>query len=238
MQQLSNNQGEPTYTPPGVPLPSAFELFRPSRAAVMRNLNAFLLLVLVPAMYFLFVSLLNAREIASIETAKSHAAPITGLAAILWLIGLVYTFAVMAAVPYLQLKSAQGEAVEFDETLRHGWHYFRRVVGLYIVVGLAIIIGFLLLIVPGIIMVRRYFLSPYFLIDQDLTIRKAMQASAAATKGRAMAVWGIVGVDALVSLPAIIPIVGTIISAVLQLLYSCAPALRYEQIKRLPPAND
>ena len=46
-----------------------------------------------------------------------------------------------------------------------------------------------------------------------------------------MAVFGIIGVDILISLANVIPIIGGLITFLLQIVYFCAPAIRYEQLK-------
>jgi len=91
----------------------------------------------------------------------------------------------------------------------------------------------LLLIVPGVIAIRRYFLAPYLMLDKDLSIREAMKQSAALSKPYSGSIWGIIGVIVLLSLPSIIPVIGWAVSFVLMLLYSVAPALRYQELKKL-----
>jgi len=99
--------------------------------------------------------------------------------------------------------------------------------------GLLIIGGLILFIVPGIIMFRRYYLAPYFVIDKNLGVREAMAQSAAASKPVSGYIYGLVGVGIVLGLPNIIPLVGPIIASALALVYSVAPALRYEEIKDL-----
>ena len=82
-------------------------------------------------------------------------------------------------------------------------------------------------------MIRRYTLASYFLIDQNLGILEAMRRSSAATKGFSGAIWGLVGVQALIGAPGWIPFIGPILSAGTAMLYGCAPALRYEEFKAL-----
>jgi uncharacterized membrane protein len=102
---------------------------------------------------------------------------------------------------------------------------------------LTVFIGLLLLIVPGIIFIRRYFLSHYALIDQDLSTGDSMRTSNELSKGRSMSIFGILGVDILIGIPSFIPFIGSIITFLLQVAYFCAPAIRYEQLKALKPAS-
>lgn len=106
-------------------------------------------------------------------------------------------------------------------------------VGLYIVVGLYILVGLILFIVPGVIFLRRYFLSPYVMLDKKAGIKEAMARSAAISKPYSGSIWGIIGVIVLFELVGIIPYIGWLISFVLSVLYSVAPALRYQELKKL-----
>src|SRR6185295_10606488 len=108
-----------------------------------------------------------------------------------------------------------------------------RLLGLGIVVGLMLIGGFLLLVIPGLIVLRRYYLSPYYLVDKDLTIGEAMKQSAADSKPNSQAIWAVIGVSVLLSLTGVVPLIGGILSFVLVSLYSVAAPLRYREIKHL-----
>jgi uncharacterized membrane protein len=96
--------------------------------------------------------------------------------------------------------------------------------------SLIIGVGFLLLIVPGLFLLRRYILAPYFLVDKELSINEALNQSAAFSKKYSGAVWGLIGVTILISLLGIIPVLGGIASAILGIAYYCAPALRYKEV--------
>jgi hypothetical protein len=82
-------------------------------------------------------------------------------------------------------------------------------------------------------MLRRYFLSPYILLDEKCSIKDAMEKSAHMTKPYSGSIWGIIGVMFLIGLVNIIPFVGWMVAFVLGALYSVAPALRYQELKRV-----
>ncbi|HEX5395166.1 MAG TPA: hypothetical protein VFW52_02360 [Candidatus Saccharimonadales bacterium] len=132
-----------------------------------------------------------------------------------------------------QLEGAEGKTVTFDSiwkiTKELGW----RMVGLYIVLVLTLFIGFLLLIIPFFIFLRRYFLSPYVMLDKKVSIQEAMSRSAAMSKPHSGSVWGVIGVIFLIGLAGVIPFIGWLISYVLGFFYSVAPALRYQELKKL-----
>jgi len=204
--------------------PSAFSLFQPSSQLVLKNLTTFVVIIMLPAAYFALL-----ERFFNPKTANSHVGVWLGLAAV----GVIYNLVVFAAIPVLELRVVQGLRLGVVEAVKLGWRYFWRMLGLYIVVGAVIFIGFVLFIVPGVIMVRRYTLAAYFLVDQDVGIFEAMRRSAAATKGYSGAIWGLLGVQVLIGAPGWIPFIGPILSAGTAMLYGCAPALRYEEFKTM-----
>lgn len=207
----------------------AFELFTPSQKAVMLNLTSFVIIVLLPGLLYAVANTANRKHATWWETYTrtpgTH--PVMGS---IWLLAFVLSIITLGAQPYLELMSIRGKTIATMDAIKRGLHFFWRLLGLYIVTGLLIAVGFVLFIVPGVIFARRYFLASYFLVDKDLGIGEAMHQSAAATKGLTGAVWGVIGVMVLLSFASIIPLIGVFIAAILQLLYSCAAALRYEEL--------
>jgi len=209
-------------------LPSAFSLFKPSLNAVLKNWDSFLIFALVPAIYSQFVSrVFNSRVIDSFTALK--AIDHIGLyVAVLVVVSLL----TLPIIPYLQLKSAQNKRVNPMTAFNEGVGFFWRILGLSLIVGLMVIAGFLLLIVPGLIVIRRYILAPYYLIDQNLSIGEAMRKSAEQSKQYSKAIWFVIGVSGLLSLAAVIPVIGTAISLLLTTAYGCALPYRYLQISK------
>lgn len=146
----------------------------------------------------------------------------------------------MASGTIVQIMSqaAQLDAVENKPLdFQHLWQVVKkmgwRLLGLYIVIAAYVIVGLILLIVPGLIMIRRYFLAPYVMIEKNCSITEAMEHSAVMSKPYSGAIWGIVGVMILIGLAGIIPLIGSLVAFVFGSLYSVAPALRYQQLKKL-----
>jgi len=205
-------------------LPSAFKLFKPSLNAILLNTWTYVILLGIPLILYFIPSQYilgggTGNEIVNLFTALSSLA------------GLVFIVVAAPAVPYVNLKSAQGEQVTIDEAISAGLSYFWRFYGLNILVALIVFVGFLLLIIPGVIMVRRYFLSTYYLYDGAGTIRNAMKRSAADSRKFSGAVWGVIGVTFLIGLLELAPNLGVLAAVLLQLAYFCAPAIRYKQIR-------
>ncbi len=212
----------------GKTLPTAFSLFKPSLNSVLKNWDSFFIFALVPAIYSQFVSrLFNSKVIDSFETLKSinH----IGLyVAVLVVVSLL----TLPIIPYLQLRSAQNKRIAPMKAFNEGVPFFWRLLGLGLIVGLMVFAGFLLFIIPGLIVIRRYILAPYYLIDQDLSISEAMKKSAEQSKHHSVAIWYVIGVNGLLSLTAIIPVVGAVVSLLLTTAYSCALPYRYLQISK------
>lgn len=217
-------------TKDGKALPSAFELFGMSKKAVLLNLVPFLLIVLLPSVLSAVTSVSGGHN-AWLQNYAHSPRDIPSSLIGLWAVTGLYSLLTIAARPLLQVMSVKGQTTTFGEAFSKGLHYFWRMLGLSVLVGLIVVVGLILLIVPGLIFIRRYFLAPYFLVDQDLGIREAMRRSAAATKNHSGAVWGVIGVTILLELTSVVPFVGPFVAAVLGFLYSCAPALRYQQLK-------
>lgn len=205
-------------------LPGAFSLFRPSLDALMVNIWTFLGLFLVPMAGLLLMIPLVVVD--RDQSAVGVFALLVGLAAF------VFFLFVAPALPFVQLQSVQGKQVSLGDSLKASKKFFWRFYGQSILVGLIIFVGLVLLIIPGIFMLKRYYLVTYYLYDQDLGILESMRKATADAKTYPGAIWGLIGVMVLIELPSAIPIFG-LVSFVLVLMYYCAPPIRYFQIKAL-----
>lgn len=230
---MENDTKATAHTPVG-----AFDLFKPSMEAVKRNPWPYFWLVFIPSLLSLGSNSTKATDANSSSAALESwgTLPFTiALSSIVLLsIALVILSLIIApAVAHLQLSSARNKDIGVSDALKVGLKYVWRYLGLLIVIGLLFVGGLLLFIVPGLIVLRRYFLAPYFLLDKDLRIGEAMKQSAAATKPYSGSIWGIIGVYILLSLTGFIPLIGGLVSIILTTLYSVAPALRYYELAKL-----
>ena len=236
---MDDQQNEPATTvkPPDSPpknpsdeFPGAFSLLKPSMHAISLNLSAFLALALIP------IGVLGLLTI-MVGIFRDSAA----LTFILVLIGLacgVYFLLYFGpASIYLQIQSARQRKVSTEEALGNGKKYAFKFLGLCLAIGLIVCFGLILLIIPGVILYKRYYLATYYLVDKNLSIGEAMKASATATSAHSNAIWGVIGVSFLFGLIGIIPLIGGLIGGIMQLLYSYAPALRYSQIEKGPASE-
>jgi hypothetical protein len=219
---LPNPSTDPTNTP--TKLPSAFSLFTPSSKFVQRNLSNFLIIYFIPAAVIAVVDLF-------VTPSTDHRISNAWLS--IFLIVALYYLIILAAKPFLELAAAKGHKPSLYKVFEQSSLYWIRLLGLYIVQGFAIVFGFILLIIPGLILITRFYFAQYFLIEENLGVFDAMRRSNAITKGHAMAVWGVIGVQFLLGTGGWIPFIGPLISAGLGMLYDCAPAIRFMELKAL-----
>lgn len=238
MPRHKPRKGSPLYVTP------AFDLFPKSYELVRDNFTLFALLYFLP----LVVGLSNGTWVVDSRRSWHNDVPVVantvgnstlpawawgglGLAFIIALaLGVIIQIMIQAA----QLEAAHGRRPKFSHLWRtvqkRGWQMF----GLYVAVGLVTLVGFILLIIPGIIMLRRYFVASYVLLEnENISIWQAMERSAAMTKRDSRSVYSIMAVLVIFTLFGVLPLIGWLIAFGLRFFYNLAPALRYQELKRL-----
>lgn len=226
MKENSDNQNRSNRF--NTKLTGSIALFIPSKKAVFLNIESFVILTLIPAAYILL--LMNILGPISPQQELNVNNP--WLTPVL-LLGIPLFLLLIPTMPYLQVQSSKDRQVNILDAFKGGLNYFWKVHIINILVGVAVTIGLIFFIVPGIILLRRYFLAPYYAIDQDLKPLDAMKQSAKETKPYSGSVYGVLGVILFLSLIGSTSNISQLISSVLSFLYSCAPAIRYLQINRL-----
>jgi hypothetical protein len=230
-------------------IPGAFDLFAQSKELVLKHIWIFGPLYAVPFIFYLhswlwsplpnqhvswwhhadgFSSAWSGGALPSYLTYLSVGFSLLWLAIIL-IIGTIAQIMSNAA----QLRAAQNQDFDF----KHLWQAAReqglQLLGLYIVMGIIFSIGLVLLIIPGLIFIRRYLFAPYVMIDKKTGIFDSLSESAALSKINPGSVWGVIGVLFLIGLLNILPYIGGLAAFGFGVLYSVAPALRYLQLKKL-----
>lgn len=196
----------------------AIDLLIPSIEVIKNNLPVYFLLSVLPSL------------LVTIGTRKTD--NLFELFTPFGVFGSLLAFIFLAPLMYTYTMTAKGKEVSIQEALTEGFKYFLRITGLVIVVSVLIVLGLMLFIIPGLIVLRRYFLSFYFLIDKNLSIKEAMKLSAETSKKNSFAIYGLLGIIFLFGFFSIIPGIGTVLGAILQFLYSVAPAIRYFEMKK------
>ncbi len=222
---------------------SAFALFTKSKEAVLKNLNVFLILYIIP----LFFTLVSMRRLGRMERREgifngtnpfvnfppNAIAALVGLGSVFVVVGVVLGALYQAMVTSLEFKAVTSKDVQLGVLWNMAKKYALRLFLFSVLYALLIAFGLIYFIIPGIIVIRRYYLAPYAMIDKDLSIGDAMRYSAEISKPHAMSVWSVIGVTFLIGLTGAVPIFGGILSLALSMLYSVAPAFRYVELKKL-----
>jgi hypothetical protein len=241
-------------------LPGAFELFTPSKELVLKNRWIFGPLYAVTLVFGIhdwiwspthgsFVNRHNTFSFGS----PGNPLPTFDLSIVVGFSTLWFLFVALfgSAVSVMSL-AAQLDAVENKPLdFQHLWaalrRYWLRLLGLYalfsvlVVIGiwlfffglLLFLLGAILTLALGFIVISRYILTPYVIIDQDVSIGEALSISTSLSSKKPGAIWGVIGVMFLISLISVVPYIGGLLSFAVGCLYSLALALRYQQLKRL-----
>lgn len=110
------------------------------------------------------------------------------------ILGVIVLVGLFLVIAYFQLminagmiklftSSAEGKADSWRNFLSQGRPYALRLVGLTIVMMFGLALGFLLLIIPGLILLSRWIMAPYVMVDQDLGVMAALGESNRLAKG-------------------------------------------------------
>lgn len=209
-------------------LTSAFGLLPKSTEVIKRSLLTYFILLVIP---LLLTSLTG--ETTRLESGASFKEVVDSVVDSItpfMVAGSLLSLIFFPALMYTELHSAAGKHVSLRDALK-GYKYLWRLIGVAILTGLIVILGFLALIIPGFVMIRRYVLAPYFLIDKNMSVTEAMSAAARATKPVSWSIYAIILVLALFSIITGFGPIGLVAGTILQVLYSVAFALRYQEIK-------
>ena len=154
--------------------------------------------------------------------------------------GFIFIVSILAVLAYLLitiavLRAAQGQKISLVglwKELIDRWLWLKLIAAL-LLVGLYVLAGFILLIIPGVILIWRLFFVQLILIDQKVGIKEAVKRSWNMTRGFGWPIYSVILVSILLSLTTIVWIFGPIISFILVSIYTVAPALRYQELKKL-----
>lgn len=205
-------------------LPGAFDLLKPSWQAIKLNLITLIEFIIIP----ILISLISGIVLYQHSSATSTI--FNGTSIVIDLFTVVVSLMFGPGLTYTLLCGAKGQSIDFLAAFRAGLKFFWRYIGVSICTGFLILIGFICLIVPGIYMIRRYFLAQYFMIDRNLGVFAAMRASKVESKQFTGPVLRVACVQGLFGIIIVIPVLGWIAGPILSIMYYNAPAIRYEQI--------
>lgn len=223
-------------------LPGAFDLFTPSKQLVLKNIWIFGPLYAVFFIFYIHSWIWIPKPGQKVEFwQNAHGfstawpgAPlptyltfmVLGLS-VLWFI-IIFFIGTAAQImsQRAQLDISEAKPLHFKYLFTPvreiGW----QMLGLYLLSTLVIVFSFFIL-------TRRYLLAPYVMLEKKTGILESMKISSELSGRNPGAVWGVIGVMVLIGLVNIVPRIGGLASFLLGSLYSLAPALRYQQLKKL-----
>jgi hypothetical protein len=246
---MTAQRHKPRQTSP-LNLPTALELFIDSAAIVKKNIWIFGPLYFMQ-LIFTFHSWAYTPSIGSQNGHRwtsyswfGSGFSTTGVPSFVWytlagfsFLWLIFTLVAGTIIQVMsqeaQLEASVNKPLDFIKLWRISKEMVWRMLGLYIVMALYITVGLIFLIIPGLIMLRRYFLAPYVMLDTKCDIKEAMERSAAMSKPYSNAIWSVIGVMVVISIINAIPYIGWLIAGIAGMFYSIAPALRYQQLKKI-----
>lgn len=207
---------------------SAFLLFKQSYMLIIKNLQIFILIggLGLVAQFVTSLQIKIPENGGQFPTISKQGAGIFAVALICSIV--LYTMAVK-----LQVLVAQNKKPSFGILWEFARDYTFKILGLGFIISCIVFTGLIAFIIPGLIFIRRYILAPYVMADKGTGIMDSMRISAELSKPFSSAVWGVIGVSILISLISVVGQMGSLVSAILAVCYSVAPALRYEELKKL-----
>lgn len=201
-----------------------FELIRPGINGLKPNVLVYFLTLLSYIAVFFVVF---AVAFVSASAVPALALVFVPLSLILFISYLILPFYRLTLASAKHQSMPLGEAFRPDVAL--SWKFF----GTQILSALFIILGFIALIVPGVILVGRYALVPYIVLEEGTTGWAALQRSSELVRGHLVESWGTLGLSSATNIFALIPFVGPILTAVASLLLLPVIALRYLELVAL-----
>jgi hypothetical protein len=204
-----------------------FSLIKDSWEALKLNFLTLIFLVIIPTA----IALIGVSTIAGIFVANGFKVYTILIGVLLSIILLVILALFAPAITITQLVSAKGQKINFKDAFKKSLKIFWPFIGLTILVGLSVIVGLVLLIIPGLLAAFFFSLSIYILIDKNTAVKQAMRQSYHLVKANWKYVLALYVVNLVVSFVGRIPLIGSLISAVLSIVYFCLPAIVYLKIR-------
>lgn len=97
----------------------------------------------------------------------------------------------LVGVTWAFLKAVRGTEPELGDMFEGFRRYLDATVGM-LLVTLAVVVGLIFLIVPGLILLVRFFFTPFLIIDRELSAVDAMKESWELTRGHGWSIFGLV----------------------------------------------
>ncbi|HEY5267724.1 MAG TPA: hypothetical protein VII94_01155 [Candidatus Saccharimonadales bacterium] len=196
--------------------PGAFGIYKISKAAITKNIGAFISAWVTIIVIWLIYSL--SLNMNSLKKGGTH-----------YLFGVVYeilAFIISSTVIFMTIESVKNKNTSFGQALTIVFPKTVNIVVVYVLVALLSILSFVLLIIPAFFVVPRIYMAIYFVLDKNMSPTAAIKASWTATDHHIGKVYGIIGVNLLILLP-VITIIGILATVYFGIMYYAATAVLY-----------
>jgi hypothetical protein len=215
---------------PPEPLTFAYgaTLVHQSLMVLRRNIESSVIIFVLPSL----LTILGTQLISDGNRANGSA--IYGL--VFLGIGFIWFIAsVFAAYPFT-VAAAKGNNLSVLSAYKDGLYFAPRIIGLTFLLIPLILLGICLAVLPGVIVVRRYFLAFYYIVDQDADIRESMQLSASQSKPASTAIYSMLIIFALFiaiasAFSRTLAPYGSVAAIIVETLFVFSPALLYLEIQ-------
>ncbi len=220
-------------------LTSSWDLVSPSISLVRENIWQTMYLSFLPALLvtvslvLLLPGLMQIAEnpvVTPTLDGQFQAGSLLMFVAVLW--------SILAAPGWIlfQVNAIQGEILSTSRAFKLGIKEFIPFVLLSTMSIILIATGLLLFIIPGLFLIRGFYLAPYYLMDKNLSPLTALKQSYQDSKPVAGWIWATIGVTMIISLAgsfvSAIPVIGYLLRQALNYVYIFAPGLRYGEIAK------
>jgi hypothetical protein len=223
----SKNTNLRTMTP-------SWDLFKPNLDLLREHYVSVIYLFLLPSLVAALGNLMIGALKADSNSLNLTSSQVIG--ACLLLISLVWQAVNIGPLTYFQLRVADGKTDTLSDYYRKGLKYDIRLILYYLAFTVMAIVGFILFVIPGLYVIRRYFLGSYYLVENDMRTSEALKQSAERSKSYSGAIWGIIGVQVSliflsIFVQSLFSYVGIILGELIACSYVFLAVLRYREIE-------
>lgn len=216
-------------------LTSSIDFIRPSLQLLKDNIWPFLYLFFVPNL----IATVGIVLAINIDMAANSLIwdDRTKVGLMLFGTGLLWSLATYPGVIIAQMQAIHGKEPTAFDCFKQGLKYIFPMLWLNVLRSTAVFFGILALIVPGLFIIRSFYLAEYYLIDRKLGAMESLKTSRAESLPNAGYIWGTIGIVMLFGVfsnaVVNIPVAGYVLAQAIALLYIFGPALRYQEITQL-----
>jgi len=219
-------------------LPSAYSLVKPSIQALRVNSGTIIgllfspLIAVIPFSIILLAVGTSLQKTANVTHVESTGLFFSIMLVILYVAIIAFFILCSEALLFATLQSVRGNKTTYSLALQAAAHNFGNYIGLMATMLILSVLGLVCLVIPGLFIIKRYYLAPFYMIDHNRGIAEALNQSQEDTK-KYGGIWGLMGLWFVIVVLFFIPAVGWLFTFAGTIIFCCATALRYEQIQAL-----